>query len=129
VYGFTTYSAGNGSVDHDILVVTGTLTWNEGTKLVVEDNGIARGNGLVFNLLDWTQLSGTFPAFSGTTTGGEVNDYLELPDLEGTGFYWDLSLLNSHGTIVMAPEPGRSALLFAALAALGFRRRRPLQQL
>ncbi|TDU73185.1 putative secreted protein with PEP-CTERM sorting signal [Prosthecobacter fusiformis] len=125
-YNFETYNSVAGNLgDHDLVLIQGTLTWNEGTKLIVEDLGVNYAYGQVFNLLDWTGLLSGGPVFSSDTTlGGEVNSYLQLPSLVGTGFYWDLTLFASHGLFVVVPEPGRAGLLLLSFCLFALRRRR-----
>jgi fibronectin-binding autotransporter adhesin len=125
-YDFTSYNSETHNLgNHDLIRVQGALTWNSGTKLVVEDTGVFYSYGQVFNLLDWSGLMNGGPTLSSTTSfGGAVNSYLELPSLVGTGFHWDLSLFTSHGVLVVVPEPGRALLLFFGGMALMARRRR-----
>ncbi len=131
IYNYATFiNEVNNIGDHYLLRVGGTFTWNNGTKLIVQADNATFAYGDVFNLLDWAGLIGGNPAFgSGTSLGGTVNDYLELPSLVGTGFYWDLSLFGSHGALVVVPEPGRASLCFLAALASCLRRRRKVGQL
>lgn len=126
IYDFVTYNSETHNLgNHDLLRVAGTLTWNSGTQMVVEAEDMNYAYGQVFNLLDWAGLMGGTATFgTGLSNGGIVNEYLSLPSLTGTGFQWDLSLLNSHGVLVLVPEPGRAAFMLLGLGFLGMRRRR-----
>ncbi|MFO1486362.1 MAG: autotransporter-associated beta strand repeat-containing protein [Verrucomicrobiaceae bacterium] len=85
--------------------------------------------GMAFNLLDWGNL--VTPNFSGFTfnsgyligNGDEGTD-LDLPDLTGSGLYWDFSRFTTSGVIVIVPEPSRALLLVSGLTGLLLRRRR-----
>jgi len=116
---------------HDQLLITGTLT-NNGSKIVVSNNGYNPSAGDVFKLLDWVGaiMGGNFDvggtAYNGglLREGGETGTDLELPEL-GSGFRWDVSQFNTSGfVVVVAPEPGRMMLLMFGLLGLFFRRRR-----
>ncbi|WP_009964726.1 beta strand repeat-containing protein [Verrucomicrobium spinosum] len=86
----------------------------------------------IFDLLDWSGLAST-PSFGSqyTHTGllygnGDESPGLDLADVSGTGFAWDISNFTVDGTIalVAVPEPGRALLALLALACLAGRRRR-----
>lgn len=87
----------------------------------------------VFHLLDWSGLSAT-PTFAtryastGLLTGnGDEAAGLDLPDISGSGYFWDMSQFMTSGTIAIVgiPEPSRLLLLGAAAAgALSARSRR-----
>jgi fibronectin-binding autotransporter adhesin len=125
-YDFTSYNSETPNLgDHDLVRVQGSLTWNEGTQLVVEDEGVSYAYGQVFNLLDWNGLLGGGPSLTSLSSeGGVVNAFLTLPSLSGTGFSWDLSLFSQHGVLVVVPEPGRAVLMLLGLGLVGLRRRR-----
>ncbi|WP_075086627.1 hypothetical protein [Verrucomicrobium spinosum] len=84
----------------------------------------------IFDLLDWSGLAST-PSFGSqyTHTGllygnGDESPGLDLADVSGTGFAWDISNFTVDGTIalVAVPEPGRALLALLALACLAGRR-------
>lgn len=86
----------------------------------------------VFDLLDWTGLAGA-PAFASRYdyTGiwfgnGDESAGLDLPDISGSGFAWDISSFMTSGSIavVAVPEPSRLLMLGAALLMTAWRRRR-----
>lgn len=85
-----------------------------------------------FKLLDWSGLTST-PQFAGrfSTTdllygNGDEAVGLDLPDVFGSGYGWDLSQFMTTGTLalVLVPEPSRCMLLGLAIMSLGLRRRR-----
>jgi hypothetical protein len=51
---------------------------------------------------------------------------LDLPDIFGSGYGWDISGLITQGTlsIVLVPEPSRAALMLSAVLAVFLRRSR-----
>lgn len=85
----------------------------------------------VFNLLDWSGLASA-PTFAsrytsaGLLTGKEDEAAgLDLPDISGSGFFWDISQFTVDGTIALVvPEPSRALLLLVGLFGLLARRRR-----
>ncbi len=84
--------------------------------------------GDVFNLLDWSNLvTANFTGFTfnnGLLTGnGDEGADLDLPDLTGTGWYWDFSRFTATGNIVVVPEPSRALLLLLGMSLLVVRRR------
>lgn len=95
--------------NHDYINVGGTFNLNaDGHILVNYFGSYAPQGGDVFNLLDWTGLLGinSFNINNGNrfATGGETNTDLILPTLNG-GLFWDTSLFQSHGVLVVIPEP------------------------
>ena len=85
----------------------------------------------VFNLLDWSGL-GSSPTFAShfTSTGlltgnGDEAAGLDLSDISGSGFFWDISQFTTNGTIaIVVPEPSRAVLLLLGLIMIRARRRR-----
>lgn len=119
----------------DLLAFTGTgsntLHFNSNLTVTAPDGFVPTGQ-VTFDLLDWSGLSSepTFAsryAHTGTLFGnGDEAAGLDLPDLFGTGYGWDISsfMLNGSISIVYVPEPTRMALLGLALGVMGMRRRR-----
>jgi autotransporter-associated beta strand protein len=115
---------GNNGQSNDLLNFTATttsLTWNTGGKITLNQIGSAYTwlQGDVFNLLDWTALSGGAIGGSGFATAADF----DLPSL-GSGLSWDTSRFVTTGAIAVIPEPSRALLLFLGLLGLYFRRRR-----
>jgi autotransporter-associated beta strand protein len=109
---------------------TNTLTFN--ANLTVGPATLAPTNAEVFNLLDWTGLTSA-PTFASHFTftsqlfgNGDEATGLDLPDISGTGYAWDISAFTTNGSIaiVVVPEPGRALLLMLGLASIMARRRR-----
>lgn len=95
----------------------------------VVGSGFTAQSGQVFNLMDWgTLVTKNFTGFtftSGFVIGnGDEGADLDLPDLSGTGLFWDTSRLITSGNIVVVPEPGRAMLLLLGAVGCAFRRRR-----
>lgn len=117
--------SGSAGAAHDKLIFTG-ITQETGGKITVSGVGLVPAAGLIFNLLDWTDLS-TFSTNLGPTTRTGAEDALfdlDLPDISASGYAWDTSFFATHGIIVITPEPARALLLGIGLAMLGLRRRR-----
>ena len=122
------FLAGAGA-NHDLITIDGSLTLNSNGRIVVTSQGGYTGTfGDVFNLLDWGTVSGSltnngFVIGSRFQTGAETGNDLQLFDLSGE-LVWDTSLFESHGVVVVVPEPRRALLLLlGSLALLGRRRR------
>ena len=108
---------------------TGTLTFSSNLKIGPDSmNPVAEET---FALLDWSGLTGS-PTFGsqfatsllrdGSADNGSAWD---LPDISGSGYFWDLSMFTTNGTIaIVVPEPTRCLLLLIGLMTLSFRRRR-----
>ncbi len=130
-------SQGLGSGSHDLLAFntagnaadyTLDFLTTSGTLQVV-GSGFAAEQGQIFNLLDWSGISGgNTPSFGlvGTNyrSGGSGGGILDLPDISSFGLVWDVSQFSASGIIVVVPEPGRMSLIGLGLAAALLRRRR-----
>jgi MYXO-CTERM domain-containing protein len=109
------------AANHDFIRLTGT-----GSNLVVNGSIVVQNNGFttpaygqVFNLIDWTQVSGSDPVTM-DFAGGNLN----LPDLSASGFGWDSTAFTTYGIVVVTPEPSRALFLMLGLLGLLMRRRR-----
>lgn len=115
---------------HDRLVFNGTGgTLTVAGNISVLPSGYTPHAGDVFNLLDWaTVLTTDFSGFSVGTNyrdgSGDNGSQFDLPDISGSGLFWDVSNFTTSGNIVVVPEPGRTSLLFLAIGGLCLRRRR-----
>jgi hypothetical protein len=102
-------------------------------NLTVSANSFTPTAEATFNLIDWSGLAST-PTFashySATGTFFGNNDEvagIDLPDIFGSGFAWDMSSFTTHGSIsivTIIPEPSRILLLSLAFVMLSLRRRR-----
>jgi autotransporter-associated beta strand protein len=111
---------------HDYINVGGDLTLEGAGRISVTNLGsYAPYAGSVYNLLDWSNLAiGTFNVNGGNRYVDGTESYdLDLPALTG-GLLWDTSLFQTHGVVVVIPEPSRALLLMFGLLALFYRRRR-----
>lgn len=109
--------------DHDVLQA-GQLTLT--ADGVIELTGTPQ-LGDVFDLLDWTSLTGMgnggFDPGS-NRQGGNAGSNLYLPLLPDE-WLWEVSLFSDYGILVVIPEPSRTLLAVIGLACLGVRRKRP----
>lgn len=121
---FAAFMTGSGT-GHDRLDIAGTLTLNNTGGIGVTLNGGYTGVfGDVFNLADWTGITNNgFTTGNRIRLGGEAGVDLALPTL-AAGLAWDTSLFQTHGVIVVVPEPTRGVLLLLAGLAFVARRRR-----
>lgn len=110
---------------------TGTSTLLFNGDLTVGPAGFTPTASEVFNLLDWSGLASapTFASrytYAGLLTGnGDEAAGLDLPDISGSGFFWDISQFTTSGSIaIVVPEPSRALLLLAGLFGWLARRRR-----
>jgi len=121
---------------HDALEIGGDLVINPGGTIKVVSLPPAIQRGIVFDILDIAGSSAALALNPSNTNlirrGGQIalvdGGVLDLPDLwdnQDWGYYnWDLTLFQSHGILVLVPEPSRPLLLTIALAPLLLRRRR-----
>ncbi|WP_395736178.1 beta strand repeat-containing protein [Prosthecobacter sp.] len=113
----------SGSNKYDYLNVGGTLTLGHAAHEVsVSFNTYSAPTyGDVFNLLDWTTLTG---ADAASLAGAfSVATDLDLSAIGGS-LGWDTSAFTRYGIIVAAPEPGRAWLFLFGLFGFVMRRRR-----
>lgn len=118
----------------DLLSFTGTgdTTLLLNSDLTVTAPGFIPVAEQTFNLLDWTGLvsSPTFAShysYNGPLYGnGDEATGLDLPDISGSGYAWDISQLTTNGTLLIyiIPEPSRLMLIIISLGCLIMRRRR-----
>jgi len=120
-----------GTSDLISIVGTGTNTFLFSGNLTVTADTFIPTAPEVFNLLDWSGLSAspTFASsftFVGLLTGnGDEASGLDLPDISGSGYLWDISSFTTNGTIaIVVPEPSRLFLLGLSIGLLLARRRR-----
>jgi autotransporter-associated beta strand protein len=105
----------------------GTFSATSGSTITIADLNYLSSTptiGHIFNLIDWGTLN--FSGFNSGTNyrqGGTGGGDLDLPTLSGE-FGWDVSAFNTHGILVVVPEPSRMLLLMFGLLGLFFRRRR-----
>lgn len=110
-----TYTAG--STQHDQVLITGTGVQTVGGIVQISPNylnGFSPSFGQVFHFVDWASL--------GTSSLGGTPSF-NLPSLPGA-MNWDTSFFNSHGLIIVVPEPSRILLLILGSLAFFIRRRR-----
>jgi autotransporter-associated beta strand protein len=137
------YNVAPASDEHDYLNLTGSLDmsvgdragalWGEGSVVInpVSFNLANVTYGQVFNLIDWMDVTGSISgsfdvggsAFVGAGSGNVSAGDMDLPELGGN-YAWDVSAFQSHGILVVVPEPSRALLLLGGLLAMIFRRRR-----
>ncbi len=126
-------SQGTGTGSHDLLnfsnagnnaAYTVDFLSSGGTLQVVTGTGFSAAFGQIFNLLDWSSLSGgnitpNFGSFSVGTNfrdgSGDDLDAFDLPTLTG-GLLWDVSQFTTSGIIVVVPEPSRALFLLMGLS-------------
>lgn len=124
-------SHASGSGSHDRLNITGTLNQETGGKIQVLSASFTPQEGQIFNLIDWSAISGnSFSSNLGNNYRDGASDSgfdLDLPDISGSGLFWDTSFFTSHGVLVVVavvPEPGRGLFILLSLALVRLRRRR-----
>ncbi len=100
-------------------------------SLIVGPSSLIPDAAEVFDLIDWSGLTAV-PTFASHLTGttlfgnGDESPGLDLPDIFGTGYMWDIGSFTTNGTIaiVLVPEPSRMLLLGFGLFSTLARRRR-----
>lgn len=120
-----------GTSDKLVFSGTGTNTLTFNSNLKIGPDSMTPTTTEVFDLLDWSGLTSS-PAFGSQFTTSLLRDgsadngsAWDLPDISGSGYFWDLSMFTTNGTIaIVVPEPGRCVLLFVGWMMLLFRRRR-----
>lgn len=127
-----TGSTAGASLAADQINITGTLTLNSFSNILVNGTSYTAAVGDTFTLLDWSGVLTTNGFTTGTNLrtganadGNEGN--LDLPDITGLGL-WQISTLLDAGaltlTVVAVPEPARGVLLLCGCVMLIWRRRR-----
>jgi autotransporter-associated beta strand protein len=137
--GSTTYLglAPGGPQNADLINImgTGTNTFSFNGNLTVGPASLSPTAIETFNLLDWAGLAGAgSPSFASRFNfvsllygNGDEASGLDLPDVNGSGYAWDISGLTSNGSIALVaviPEPGRMLMLMLGVLGLTLRRRR-----
>lgn len=125
-YSFTmlTLAGENG---HDSVKVAGNFTQQNNSPIIVQADSWVPELGQSFQLFDWTGMGNVSSNLGSNYRDGssDSNTDLDLPDISGSGFLWDISQFGTSGIIIIAvPEPSRLLLAGVAFAALGLRRRR-----
>lgn len=116
----------------DLLSITGDLTLNSSSNIVVKGSSYTPTMGDSFTLMDWSGMVtlGGFSTGASVRTGNNAagdEGNLDLPDITGTGFWQVDPFANGGGltlTIVPTPEPTRGILLLTGIVTVLLRRRR-----
>lgn len=127
-----TGSTAGASLAADQINITGTLTLNNFSNILVNGTSYTAAVGDTFTLLDWSGVLTTNGFTTGTNLrtganadGNEGN--LDLPDITGLGL-WQISTLLDAGaltlTVVAVPEPARGLLMLCGCVMMIWRRRR-----
>lgn len=126
--GYNNYIIANagGLGNHDQVSITGTLDQATGAKIQVLSLNFTPQNGQIFNLVDWTTAFNSSTNLGPDARFGDLDAGLDLdlPDISGSGLFWDTSHFATLGVVVVVPEPGRAMLLVLGLMALFGTRRR-----
>ncbi len=125
-----TGSTAGTNLSFDQIHVTGTLTLNSFSNLLVDGSGYTAAVGDSFTLLDWSGVvslngfsTGTNLRTGANSAGNEGN--LDLPDITGIGLWQISSMLDAGAltlTVVSVPEPTRGVLLLCAALGMLLRR-------
>ncbi|MEN3940092.1 autotransporter-associated beta strand repeat-containing protein [Prosthecobacter sp. SYSU 5D2] len=111
----------------DQIDVTGTLSVNDRTNILVDGSGYVPEFEDSFELLSWINLANDGFTVGDTRNGGNGGSNLYLPDLSpfDPAWVWEISALSSGSLIVsVVPEPSRVMLLALGFCTWGLRRRR-----
>ncbi|OYW71709.1 MAG: hypothetical protein B7Z37_26980 [Verrucomicrobia bacterium 12-59-8] len=127
-----TGSAAGATLASDLINISGTLTLNNFSNILVNGSGYTAAVGDTFALLDWSGVLVTNGFSTGTnlrtganSDGNEGN--LDLPDITGLGLWQISSMLDAGAltlTVIAVPEPTRGILLLCGLLGMIWRRRR-----
>ncbi|MES2595880.1 MAG: autotransporter-associated beta strand repeat-containing protein [Verrucomicrobiota bacterium] len=128
-----TGSTSNSNLAFDTLHVSGDLTLNNFSRLVLNGSSYNAAVGDTFQLIDWGGLltEGGFSWGSNMRTGADADlneGNFDLPDISGTGF-WNIALNGGALTltvVTIVPEPGKFMLFSLSMIALLMRRRRSM---
>jgi autotransporter-associated beta strand protein len=120
----------SGTCDQLKFISTGSSTLVVNGNLTVGPEIFTPTQAQVFQLLDWSGLTGTHTfasrfTYAGLLTGnGDEATGLNLSNISGSGFFWDISQFTANGSIaIVVPEPSRVLLLMLGLLGLISRRR------
>jgi autotransporter-associated beta strand protein len=119
----------NGSGTHDRLTGAGTLSLTNTGRIKVYTLGYAPVHGDIFDLLDWSSITGGSFDLGGGSRGAGLFGDLDLPNLSSPDLAYDTSLFFSNGILVIVPEPSRMLLLMFGLLGLFCSRRRRYSRL
>jgi len=111
---------------NDVLNITGDFIQDTGAQIVVEAGDFVPTSGQSFDLLDWGNLLAVSFNLGPDMRDGSADDVtdLNLPDISGSGLFWDVSQFTTNGIIFVVPEPSRFTLLMLSGMVLIWRRRR-----
>ena len=127
-----TGSTAGASLAADQINITGALTLNSFSNILVNGTGYTPAVGDTFTLLDWSRLltANGFSTGANLRTGANADGNegnLDLPDITGIGL-WQISSMVDAGalslTVVAVPEPTRSMLMLCGAVVVMLRRRR-----
>lgn len=111
----------------DQIAVTGTLSVNDRTNILVDGSSYVPVFEDTFELLSWINLTNDGFTVGDSRNGGNGGSNLSLPDLSlfNPDWFWEISALTSGSLVItVIPEPGRMMLLALGFCTLGMRRRR-----
>lgn len=128
-----TGSTAGGTLASDLLTVSGDLTLNASSNILVSGTGYTPAVGDSLTIIDWSGLltEGGFSIGANLRTGANADGNegnLDLPDISGIGF-WDIRNFSGSGALTLAvvavvPEPSRGFLVLLGAVFLLSRRRR-----